>query len=103
MPKIYEYLGIVFFFYSNEHLPIHIHAKFAEFETKFDLIFENGILLNILSKKVRKKEKLPSNKEKDAIEFISTYYLGITEKWNQFFVLKKSTIVFEKITKKIGK
>ena len=23
MPKIYEYLGLIFFFYSNEHLPIH--------------------------------------------------------------------------------
>ncbi|WP_219624880.1 DUF4160 domain-containing protein, partial [Vibrio parahaemolyticus] len=28
MPKIYEYLGIILFFYSNEHEPIHIHGKF---------------------------------------------------------------------------
>ncbi|MFW9606804.1 MAG: DUF4160 domain-containing protein [Pseudomonas sp.] len=29
MPKLYEYLGMVLFFYSNEHEPIHIHAKYA--------------------------------------------------------------------------
>ena len=26
MPKIYEYFGFVFFFYSNEHEPIHVHV-----------------------------------------------------------------------------
>ncbi|WP_219584758.1 DUF4160 domain-containing protein, partial [Vibrio parahaemolyticus] len=34
MPKIYEYLGIVLFFYSNEHEPIHIHGKFQGKESK---------------------------------------------------------------------
>ena len=27
MPKIYEYLGLIFFFYANEHLPIHVHDR----------------------------------------------------------------------------
>ncbi|MBQ9467344.1 MAG: DUF4160 domain-containing protein [Muribaculaceae bacterium] len=26
MPKIFEYFGFVFFFYSNEHEPIHVHV-----------------------------------------------------------------------------
>ena len=34
MPKIYEYLGIILFFYSNEHEPIHIHGKFQGAELK---------------------------------------------------------------------
>ena len=25
MPKIYEYFGFTFYFYSNEHEPIHVH------------------------------------------------------------------------------
>jgi len=37
MPKLYEYLGLIFFFYSNEHLPIHVHVSFAEFENKIEL------------------------------------------------------------------
>ncbi len=28
MPKIFEYLGILIFFYSNEHEPIHVHGKY---------------------------------------------------------------------------
>ena len=34
MPKIFEYFGLVIFFYSNEHEPIHVHASNAEFECK---------------------------------------------------------------------
>ena len=26
MPKIFEYFGLIFFFYSNEHEPIHVHV-----------------------------------------------------------------------------
>ena len=31
MPKIFEYLGILIFFYSNEHEPIHVHGKYDGF------------------------------------------------------------------------
>ena len=34
MPKIYEYLGIIIMFYSNEHKPIHVHGKYQGFESK---------------------------------------------------------------------
>ena len=34
MPKIFEYLGILIFFYSNEHEPIHVHAKKGAYESK---------------------------------------------------------------------
>ena len=34
MPKIFEYLGILIFFYSNEHEPIHVHAKYNGCESK---------------------------------------------------------------------
>ena len=29
MPKIFEYFGFIFYFYSNEHEPIHVHVKYA--------------------------------------------------------------------------
>ena len=28
MPKLYEYLGLDVFFYSNEHQPVHVHGKY---------------------------------------------------------------------------
>jgi hypothetical protein len=35
MPKIYEYFGFVFYFYSNEHEPIHVHVIHNQQETIF--------------------------------------------------------------------
>ncbi|MCL2101430.1 MAG: DUF4160 domain-containing protein [Fibromonadales bacterium] len=37
MPSIFEYLGIVLYFFSNEHEPIHIHARSVE-EIAFEKI-----------------------------------------------------------------
>ena len=42
MPKIFEYLGILIFFYSNEHEPIHVHAKKGEYESKAEFYILNG-------------------------------------------------------------
>lgn len=33
MPKIFEYFGYVFFFYSNEHEPIHVHVENGELKS----------------------------------------------------------------------
>ncbi|WP_409017704.1 DUF4160 domain-containing protein [Dyadobacter sp. CY323] len=35
---------MIFYFYSNEHLPIHIHVSYAECESVFEICFENGEL-----------------------------------------------------------
>jgi hypothetical protein len=37
MPTLFIVFGIRFFFYSNEHLPIHIHVKNSDGEAKFEL------------------------------------------------------------------
>ncbi len=47
MPKIYEYLGIVMFFYSNEHKPIHIHGQRGSSESKAEFIIVDGKILEI--------------------------------------------------------
>ncbi|TAL61732.1 MAG: DUF4160 domain-containing protein [Bacteroidetes bacterium] len=44
MPKIFEYIGYILFSYSNEHEPIHVHVQYREFQSKIDLLFENGKL-----------------------------------------------------------
>jgi hypothetical protein len=36
MPK-YEYFGLIFLFYSNEHEPIHIHGKYQDKERKAEM------------------------------------------------------------------
>jgi Domain of unknown function (DUF4160) len=43
MPEIFEKDGFTFFFYSNEHLPIHVHVRKAGGEAIF--IVEGSIEL----------------------------------------------------------
>ena len=37
MPKIFEKYGYRFFFYSNEHRPIHVHVRHGGGEAVFDV------------------------------------------------------------------
>jgi hypothetical protein len=37
MPKIFERDGYRFFFYSNEHRPIHVHVRYGGGEAVFDV------------------------------------------------------------------
>ena len=61
MPKIYEYLGIIILFYSNEHEPIHVHGKYQGQESKAEFIIENGMVVEIIIRTVRGRKPLPPN------------------------------------------
>jgi len=37
MPTLFIVFGLRFFFYSNEHLPIHVHVRNADGEAKFSV------------------------------------------------------------------
>jgi len=37
MPTLFIVFGLRFFFYSNEHLPIHVHVRNADGEAKFEV------------------------------------------------------------------
>jgi hypothetical protein len=43
VPKIFEKDGYLFFFYSNEHRPIHVHVRRGGGEAVFEV--ENGVEL----------------------------------------------------------
>ena len=88
MPEIYEYFGLVFYFYSNEHDPVHVHVKKGDKETIFDLIIFNDVLTEIKTRKRRGKEMLSANDEKKTIDFITFYAEDIIKKWMKVFVLK---------------
>ncbi|MES2427357.1 MAG: DUF4160 domain-containing protein [Bacteroidota bacterium] len=65
MPKIFEYLGIILFFYSNEHEPIHVHATHGEFESKAEFYIINGKVSEIRIKLVKDRKPLKGSKLKD--------------------------------------
>ena len=100
MPKIFEYFGFIFLFYSNEHEPIHVHVMKDGHEAIFEIILENGELVEIHK---RNSNKIPPLSEKDisaAEAFVKKYYKNIVDKWVNFFIYKKR-IRSTKITKKI--
>ena len=100
MPKIFEYFGFIFLFYSNEHEPIHVHVMKDEHEAIFEIILENGELVEIHR---RTSSKILPLSEKDAATaeaFVKKYYKNIVDKWVNFFIYKKR-IRSTKITKKL--
>jgi hypothetical protein len=100
MPKVYEYLGLIFFFYANEHLPIHVHVSFVDFESKIELEYDNGLLKGVKVLGIKGRDPLPPGELKEAIKFVKKYHEGIVEKWTNFFV-KNKKVKCEVITKKI--
>lgn len=90
MPKIFEYFGFIFYFFSNEHEPIHVHVIHGSNESIFDLIILNGELIEIRVRERKGVNSLPDKDKHTAEKFIRKYYRNIIEKWIKFFVLKQS-------------
>ena len=90
IPKIFEYFGFVFFFYSNEHEPIHVHVTHKGCQSIFELIMDNGILTEIRVREKAGEEPLSSKDQKTAEEFIRKYSRNIVTKWIKFFVLRQA-------------
>ena len=101
MPKIYDYLGILIFFYSNEHEPIHVHAKKEEFESKAEFYIVNGKISEIKITNINGAKPLKGKKLKDFQIFLENYSDKIIDKWINYFVYHKD-VEFEKITKRLS-
>lgn len=90
MPQIYRYFGFIFFFYSNEHTPIHVHVSHSGCHSIFEIIMQDGKLEAIQVREKAGEEPLSTKDKKIAEEFIRKYYKNIIEKWVKFFVKKQA-------------
>ena len=99
VPKIFEYSGILIFFYSNEHEPLHVHAKYGEHENRAEFIIINGKITEIRISSMRGRDPLPGNKLNDFKDFLKIYADQVLEKWIDYFIYHKK-VKFERITKK---
>lgn len=90
MPKIFEYFGIIFFFYSNEHEPIHVHVMHNGCQSIFELIMQNGELIEIRTREKAGEEPLSGKDKKTAEAFIRKYQKNIIAKWIRFFVMRQA-------------
>jgi hypothetical protein len=100
MPKIFEYLGVLIFFYSNEHEPIHVHGKYNGLESKAEFYIVEGEIVEIKIKLVKGRRPLTESNLKDFEVFLEKYADKIVEKWVDYFVYHKN-IEFEKINTRI--
>ena len=83
MPKLYEYLGIAIWFYSDEHNPIHVHAKYGDNEVKVELYETNGIIYDVQYKELN--GKFSPAKMRDLKLFINENKNAILYAWKQVF------------------
>jgi len=89
MPKLYEYFGLVVFFFANEHEPVHVHGRYLDCEMKAEFVIENGKVVEILIKGVRGRKRLPQKQLANFRHLLSHYADEIVQKWIDFFVLGK--------------
>lgn len=74
MPLIFEHNGFKFFFYSNDHEPIHVHVRYSGGEAVFN-INEEVELRESYGLKVKELAKAQSLAE--------SHKQLIVEKWNE--------------------
>ena len=97
MPKLYVYAGMFFFFYSKDHLPIHLHVTYQGCEMKATLHFgTDGELRELQWASVGRA--LPPSALAKADELIRVKAHDIAEKWTARFMYGRS-IKPETITK----
>ena len=76
MPKIFERDGYRFFFYSNEHRPIHVHVRYGGGEAVFEV--EQRVEL-------RESQGLKVRELAKAEELATEHRGRIIQKWHERF------------------
>lgn len=75
MPELFRLFGIKFFFFSNEHLPIHVHIKNADGDAKFEIrpvkLIENS---GVKNKDIKLAESIIEENEE-----------LIVKRWEEYF------------------
>jgi hypothetical protein len=89
MPKLYEYLGITVFFFAGEHLPVHVHGRYAAEETKAEIITANGKIVAIRLRRVVNRRPLTGKAREHFLELVNAKSEDILKKWNDVFVMNK--------------
>lgn len=75
MPTIFEIFGLRFFFYSDEHRPIHVHVVKGDDDAKIQIEGEIKLIYN---------HGLKANDLKRALELAEMYKEDIIKVWNEY-------------------
>ena len=86
MPKLYIYFGLVVYFYTNEHEPIHVHGEFQGREAKAEIILRNGKITKIVFSDVAGMPPLEGSKLRAFKRLVEAKADEIVERWIDYFV-----------------
>ena len=75
MPTILYIFGLRFFFYSEEHLPIHIHVQSADGRAK----------INVLTCEIMENKGVKPRDLKKSVAIVAEYKEDIIKAWNEYF------------------
>ncbi len=100
MPKLYEYFGLIFLFYSDDHDPMHLHVQAGSREGIVMLIIVEGALVELRWRVKRGASMLNGKEQREAEEFVRAMKDDIVEKWTAFYVEHKR-IRPERITRRV--
>lgn len=75
MPTIFEIFGLRFFFYSDEHAPIHVHVVKGDEEAKIQIEPEVKLVYN---------HGLKAKDLKRALKLAEMYREDIVDVWNKY-------------------
>lgn len=76
MPTIFELFGLRFFFYADEHSPIHVHIVKGDAEAKIEIDPEIKLIYNhgLKAQDVRRAIRLAKMYKGDIIEIWCKYH-----------------------------
>lgn len=87
-PLAFSFEGIKVYLYHNDHLPIHIHAKYNEYESIYELIIDNGKLVDIIQRE-NEYMPLPPVQDKKVRKFLKKHFKQVVEKWTDVVIYNK--------------
>jgi hypothetical protein len=89
MPKLYVYFGLVVFFYSNEHEPIHVHGIYQGRGSKAELTVRNGRVVAITFSAASRLPPLRPRELANFKKLVRAKADDIVRKWVDYFVLHR--------------
>lgn len=97
MPTIYNYLGIFFYFWSNEHNPIHVHVEYQGKECIAKIYPDGKVTIH----HAHGKPHMDTQTLKKVEKFVKKRKDRIKEKWVEYHLFGKKPKL-EKITRRIA-
>lgn len=75
MPTVFDILGLRGYFFSGDHLPIHLHVVKGNYSAKIQVEPE----IKVISNSGLKQKEIST-----ALELVEKYHDEIIEMWNQY-------------------